>query len=90
MKRIVTRTHTECRLKINIFNSFFRLVCQIDSEGSEPDQSLTITMQVNENKVESGYSISGEANLHGFSFVVRAITFSFVFLKKFSEIISRK
>lgn len=67
-------THTECELEM-ILNSFLRLVCRIDSENSELDQSLNITIQVNERTVESGYSISGEANTHGFNFVVRPITF---------------
>lgn len=69
-------THTECKLKIFLFKSFLRLVCRIDSDGSELDQSLNITIEVNEKRVESGYSISGDANTHGFSFVVRTSTFS--------------
>lgn len=55
-------------------SSSSQLVCRIDSENSELDQSLNITMQVNERSVESGYSISGEANTHGFNFVTPEIT----------------
>lgn len=60
---------------MNVF-SFFRLVCRVDGEVSGLEQSVDITMEVNEKRVESGYFISGKASIQGFSFVVMTKTFS--------------
>lgn len=59
-----------------IFHSFLRLVCRIDSEVSDPEQNIDITVQVDEKSMESGYFISGKAIIQGFSFVVMSKTFS--------------
>lgn len=40
-----------------------------------PNLNLTITLEVHEGDVEGDYSIEGTERVHGFSFVVRMITF---------------
>lgn len=51
-------------------------MCRINGEVSEPEQTVDITIQVDEKSVESGYFISGKASIQGFSFVVMIKTFS--------------
>ncbi|KAK2889442.1 hypothetical protein Q8A67_014817 [Cirrhinus molitorella] len=55
-------------------SSSSQLVCRIDGEVSGPEQNIDITMQVDEKRVESGYFISGNARIQGFSFVTPEIT----------------
>nr|XP_055069772.1 macrophage-stimulating protein receptor isoform X2 [Misgurnus anguillicaudatus] len=55
-------------------SSSSQLVCRIDDVGSELNQSLKITVQAYEKRVDSGYFISGEASKHGISFVTPEIT----------------
>lgn len=50
------------------------LVCRIVGEESGLQQSVNITIQVNERKVGIGYFISGKAGIQGFSFVTPEIT----------------
>lgn len=47
-------------------------MCEIQ-EKTEPNQNLTITLEVHEGEVEGRYSIDGTAQMSGFSFVVRTI-----------------
>lgn len=69
-------------MKCNCLQSFLnvhsslRLVCRIDGEVSGLEQSVDITMEVNEKTVDSGYFISGNTSIQGFSFVVMTKTFS--------------
>ncbi|XP_051986945.1 macrophage-stimulating protein receptor [Xyrauchen texanus] len=51
-----------------------RLVCRFESNGTELNQSVDVTIQVDERSVDSGYSISGEACVHGLSIVTPEIT----------------
>ncbi|XP_016301616.1 macrophage-stimulating protein receptor-like isoform X1 [Sinocyclocheilus anshuiensis] len=55
-------------------SSSSQLVCRIDSEVSDPEQNIDITVQVDEKSVESGYFISGKASIQGLSFVTPEIT----------------
>uniref|UniRef100_A0A671NUD8 receptor protein-tyrosine kinase n=1 Tax=Sinocyclocheilus anshuiensis TaxID=1608454 RepID=A0A671NUD8_9TELE len=55
-------------------SSSSQLVCRIDGEVSGPEQTVDITIQVDEKSVESGYFISGKAIIQGFSFVTPEIT----------------
>uniref|UniRef100_A0A8C1EKZ8 receptor protein-tyrosine kinase n=1 Tax=Cyprinus carpio carpio TaxID=630221 RepID=A0A8C1EKZ8_CYPCA len=55
-------------------SSSSQLVCRINGEVSEPEQTVDITIQVDEKSVESGYFISGKASIQGFSFVTPEIT----------------
>ncbi|XP_048054741.1 macrophage-stimulating protein receptor isoform X1 [Megalobrama amblycephala] len=55
-------------------SSSSQLVCRVDGEVSGLEQSVNITMEVNEKRVESGYFISGKASIEGFSFVIPEIT----------------
>ncbi|XP_042614643.1 macrophage-stimulating protein receptor-like isoform X2 [Cyprinus carpio] len=55
-------------------SSSSQLVCRIDSEVSDPEQNIDITVQVDEKSMESGYFISGKAIIQGFSFVTPEIT----------------
>ncbi|XP_071374032.1 macrophage-stimulating protein receptor [Centroberyx affinis] len=50
------------------------LVCKIHRQERAPNQGLTITLEVHEGKVEGRYSIEGQAQIHGFSFVEPSIT----------------
>ncbi|XP_026069214.1 macrophage-stimulating protein receptor-like isoform X1 [Carassius auratus] len=50
------------------------LVCRIDSKVSDPEQNIDVTVQVDEQSVESGYFISGNSSIQGFSFVTPEIT----------------
>lgn len=47
-------------------------MCKI-LEKTEPNQNLTITLEVHEGEVEGRYSIDGTAQMSGFSFVVRSV-----------------
>nr|XP_046239440.1 macrophage-stimulating protein receptor-like isoform X2 [Scatophagus argus] len=49
------------------------LVCKIQ-EKTEPNQNLTITLEVHEGEVEGRYSIEGTAQISGFSLVEPSIT----------------
>uniref|UniRef100_A0A667WYS1 receptor protein-tyrosine kinase n=1 Tax=Myripristis murdjan TaxID=586833 RepID=A0A667WYS1_9TELE len=51
-----------------------QLVCVIHQQERVLNQGLTITLQVHEGNVEGRYSIEGEAQMHGFSFVEPTIT----------------
>ncbi|XP_051568448.1 macrophage-stimulating protein receptor-like isoform X1 [Myxocyprinus asiaticus] len=55
-------------------SSSSQLVCWIEGDGSELNHSVDITVQVDENRVDNGYSISGKTSMHGFSFVIPEIT----------------
>ncbi|KAL2090927.1 hypothetical protein ACEWY4_013190 [Coilia grayii] len=55
-------------------SSSTKLVCQIGAEVSEVSQPLSITLEVDEGKVEGRYSIQGRAQIEGFTFVVPEIT----------------
>lgn len=59
-----------------IFHSSLRLVCRLDGDVSGLEQSVDITMEVNEKRVESGYFIFGKASIQDFRFVVMTKTFS--------------
>ncbi|KAK7155634.1 hypothetical protein R3I93_010318 [Phoxinus phoxinus] len=55
-------------------SSSSQLVCRIDGEVSGLEQSVDITMEVNEKRVGSGYFIFGKASIQDFSFVTPEIT----------------
>ncbi|XP_067316269.1 macrophage-stimulating protein receptor isoform X2 [Pseudorasbora parva] len=55
-------------------SSSSQLVCKIDGDVSGLEQSVDITMEVNEKRVGSGYFIFGNASIQGFSFVTPEIT----------------
>lgn len=56
--------------KIHLFLcTEYRLVCKIHNKS--PNQNLNITLEVHEGEVVGRYSIEGEAQKSGFSFVVR-------------------
>lgn len=59
----------------SLFGGRHRLVCVIHQQERVLNQGLTITLQVHEGNVEGRYSIEGEAQMHGFSFVVRMTPF---------------
>ncbi|XP_077054260.1 macrophage-stimulating protein receptor isoform X2 [Siphateles boraxobius] len=55
-------------------SSSSQLVCKIGGEVSDLEQSVDITMEVNEKRVGSGYFIFGKTSIQDFSFVTPEIT----------------
>uniref|UniRef100_A0A4W5KI84 Macrophage-stimulating protein receptor n=1 Tax=Hucho hucho TaxID=62062 RepID=A0A4W5KI84_9TELE len=51
-----------------------QLVCSIHNNVTGPYQNLNITVEVHEGKVEGRYSIQGQAQITGFTFVEPSIT----------------
>ncbi|XP_060775266.1 macrophage-stimulating protein receptor isoform X2 [Neoarius graeffei] len=50
------------------------LVCRILPQSSDVTQDVEINVNVNEKRMEHGFSISGQARLQGFSFVTPVVT----------------
>ncbi|XP_066522693.1 macrophage-stimulating protein receptor [Hoplias malabaricus] len=75
---IFTNTHrvrvgnTSCSIKPMKCNST-QLVCSILPQTSDLEQSVEISVTVEEEKVQRDYSISGVANISGFNFVTPVI-----------------
>ncbi|CAM4627323.1 unnamed protein product [Leuciscus chuanchicus] len=55
-------------------SSSSQLVCRLDGDVSGLEQSVDITMEVNEKRVESGYFIFGKASIQDFRFVTPEFT----------------
>ncbi|KAM4613484.1 macrophage-stimulating protein receptor-like [Polymixia lowei] len=51
-----------------------QLVCEMTHQEGAPTQDLNITLEVHEGKVEGRYSIEGQSQTRGFSFVEPSIT----------------
>ncbi|KAB5583954.1 hypothetical protein PHYPO_G00101820 [Pangasianodon hypophthalmus] len=76
---ITTSTHqvsvgqTSCSIIPKKSNST-QLVCRIVPQSSDVTQDVEIYVNVNEERMERGYSISGQARRQGFSFVTPVVT----------------